>query len=257
MRSVKIDEKFNEKLNRDPVADVEKLFNKHHSEFNHEEGVMMLANAFHANETKRNYLKSLGDTHFSISWNEFIKIIESYGFKEGLKYDIEHNGYSDQKYVDEAALYYHPEKGLVIWATSYSNKTSLNSGTLYGQITTNEKVSYKTVKSEYWDTEYQQMEMSETLQKTYDSLFKCSHDAFADIETGVKFSYDVREALINKIEQIDKNSVFIKEWTKKPFLWFLDYNEEKIENYDYEAITKEKISKCPEELQNILKVYSQ
>jgi hypothetical protein len=248
MKNVKIDNKFDEILSVDPIAEVEKVLNKHHSEFNHDEGLMMLVNALHTNEIKSNYLKSLGDTHFSISWDDFISLIESYGFKKGLRYNFDHrNGES----IEEAVLYYHPEKGLVIWATSYFN--GLNGGTMYGQVKSREKVEYETV-IDKWG-ERQVMKMTDKLEEAYKSLNKCSHGSFCDIETGLDFHYDVREALINKIEQIGENLEFVTKWNKKPFLWFLDYTEEKDPNYDYVAITKEKISKCPVELQEIVSIY--
>ncbi|PHA03024.1 hypothetical protein COE51_01390 [Bacillus pseudomycoides] len=249
MKKVKIDNKFNEMLNCDPIAETEKVLNKHHSEFNRDEGLLMLANALHTNEIKANYLKSLGDTHFSISWDEFINIIESYGFKEGLRYDFQHD---NGKCTDEAALYYYPEKGLVIWATSYWNKKSLNSGKLYGQVKSKEKIEYETV-SDKWG-ERQIIKWTGTLKSSSQSLNDCSHGAFMDIETGIDFDYDVREALINKIEQIGNHLEFLSKWNKKQFLWFLDYAEEKQPDYDYKEITKEKIMKCPKELQEILAV---
>lgn len=250
MRKVQIDKNFNEALKRDPIAEVEQVLNKHHSEFDRKDGLMMLSNAFHVNKQKSDYLKSLGDTHFGTKWDEFIDIIESNGFIVGLKYDFKHD-----EYTDEAALYYHPQKGLVIWATSYFNKSSLNGGEMYGEVKTNEKVEYETIKNHVWNTEYKQIQPSETLKKGFESLNGCSHDALSGIETGVTFKYDVREALINKIEQIGDHLVFVNEWTEKPFLWFLDYTEEKIDGYDYKEITKDKIGRCPEELQQILKVY--
>lgn len=251
MAKVKIDGQMNDKLNRDPIAEVEKVLGKNHSEFNREESQMMLANAFLANYRKADYLKGLGDTHFGMSWNEFIEIIQSYGFKEGHKYDFEH---SNGEYIDEAALYYHPEKGLVIWATSYFNKSSVNGGTLYGQLTTNEKVEYVIEKNEMFNTEYKRLKMTDSLQKSMNSLNNCSHGAFINIEQGIEFSLDVREGLINKIEAIGNGGLeFVKQWNQKTFLWLLDFNEEK-SAYDRDEINKEKISKCPEELQQIVKV---
>ena len=251
MTKVKIDGRMNEKLRVDPISDTEKFFNKHYSEFNKEENLMMLANAFRINTQKADYLKGLGDTHFGMSWDKFISIIESYGFKVGYKYDFEHD---NGEYADEAALYYHPEKGLVIWATSYFNKSSVNGGKLYGQLKTNEKIEFETVKNEAWGTEYKQMKMTDSLKKSFEPLNNCSHGAFMNIETGIEFSLDVREGLINKLEAIGNGGLeFVKEWNNKSFLWFLDFEEEK-GNYDREEITNEKISKCPEELQQILKV---
>ena len=44
-----------------------------------------------------------------------------------------------------------------------------------------------------------------------------------------------------------------KIWTKKnKFLWFVNYVEENKENFDYKEITKNKILKCPKEMQEII-----
>jgi len=250
MKKVEIDKNYKELLKRDAVSEAESVFKKSYTEFTPEESSMMFASAYHMNQNTKNYLKGLGDTHFGISWNEFKNIIESYGFILGLKYDFQ-----NESYTDEAVLYYYPQKGLVIWATSYGNKESLNGGTLYGEVKATEKVEFEDVYNERLNVTFKEMRPSDKLKKGIESLRNCSHNAYRDIETGIRFSYDVREALINTIEEIGENLEMVKVWNEKPFLWFLDYKEDKVPGYNNEELTKEKIRKCPLGLQKMLGVY--
>lgn len=234
MQVTKIDATINRELEYDAMAEIEKMLGKHHHEFTSEERSLFLGHAFAMNQLKKQRLMELGDTHFDMFWDEFISIIKTYGFQEGLRYDIQH----DDTYVDEAILYYHKEKGLIIWATSYLNKKVVNGGKLYGEIQ---------VKAD--------IEPSNAYLQTLSyALSRCSHAPLNEIQMGVHFSYDIREGLINTIERINQVVPFNSIWKQKQFLWFLDYQEEK-GNHDYEAINKEKINQSAIELQNIVAVY--
>lgn len=252
MRKTTIDKDLNKKLNIDPIADVEKILNKHHSEFNKEDGLLSLSYAAMVNKSKGEHLKRLRDTYFSMSWNELLNIITNFGFVKGLQYEFDYNAYGESN-KEEAILYYHPTKGLVLWATSWGNKTSVNGGTLYGQVKSKEDISYET-KTNRWGDSWDQIIMTDTLRKGIDSLDRCSHGAYANIEHGIEFSYDIREGLINRIEQIGEHLEFLTEWNNKQFLWFLDYTEDEVEDYDYRERTLDKLKKSTEELQQIVKV---
>lgn len=52
-------------LQRDSIAETEKLFgNKHWSEFNETENMIMLIKAMEDNKAKSEHLQSIGDTHW-------------------------------------------------------------------------------------------------------------------------------------------------------------------------------------------------
>lgn len=247
-KMVKIEEGFNKILSVDPIAEIEKFLGKHHSEFSNEEEKLMLAHALHVNAAKNDYMTSLGDTSFRTTWNEFINIIKSYGFKEALHYDYEYKGTT----TEQALLYYHPTKGLIIWATSYFNGTSLNSGTLHGQVRYPETIERIAVENQ-WGTR-NEIVMTDNLKSGINSLRGCSHDAYSDIDKGITFSYDIRGALINKIEEIGTHLEFCSPWVSEQFLWFLDLKEQQTKDRDYKEITKEKILKCPDEFKSIVQV---
>lgn len=160
-----------------------------------------------------------------MSWQDFKSLLTTYGFKIGLEYDITH----DENEVDEAIIYYHPQKGLVLWATSFWNKKSINGGTVYGMIE--------------WDD-----------WKVACNVFSgCSHGGNGEDKNIRDFSYDIREGLIHKLNRIDSTVKYLPKWQGiTPFLWFVDYNEDDVEGYDYKTITNEKILKCPKELQEII-----
>ncbi len=164
-----------------------------------------------------------------MTWNDFKMLIKKQGFVPALEYDFIYNGFSEPA-TEEAIIYYHPIKGLIIFATSFSDKTSINGGNLYGEIQANNKEDCSIIWK--WLSTGGCIDQDKMIYQT---------------------SHDVREGLFSKLELLESAGIFLSTWTKKDrFLWFVDYVESKQPGYDYEAITKEKIAKCPEEMQNII-----
>lgn len=215
-------------LDYDPIYEAEKISGKsHHSEFNNDDMMLAMGISMLSGETKKSILKEAGDTYFGIEWNVFIALIKSYGFKEALTYDFIDNQRGETK-TEEAIIYY-DDNGFVIWAESYGGKDCINSGKIYGQIEVNKDFD------------------------RCDVLSHCSNGYFSDNK--VYFDKDIREGLINTINKVKKHSLPIKTWEHPSFLWFVDYMELKEDGYDYEQITKSKISKCPQEFQDIVLRY--
>lgn len=213
-------------LQRDTIAETEEKFGgKHWSKFNDIENLLMMGNAMRDNQGKAEHLKAIGDTYWGVSWQEFLTLLTKHGFIQALKYDINHG---DD--VDEAIVYYHPQKGLVIWATSFYNKTVINSGNLYGEIKANSKEDCKAV----WRN--------------------ISTGGCIDKEEMIySTKQDVREGLFHKISSLESAGTFLLKWSKKNrFLWFVDYVEDDEPGYDYKTITAAKIDRCPQELRSIV-----
>ncbi len=223
-----MDKKTEEVLTKDSLYESEKIFDgKHYSEFDKFEQAFSMLKFMNDNEAKKEHLKNIGDTHWGITWDEFKNLIESHGFIEGLKYDLKH-----EDYTDEVIIYYHPQKGLIIYAESYWGKERINGGNLYGEIQANSKEDCSTI----WKW--------------------LSSGGCIDVDNMIyETSHDIREGLFSKLETLESAGRFLPKWTNKNrFLWFVDYIENKIPGYDYKTITRKKIMKCPKELQDIVGV---
>lgn len=217
---------LDEVLNFDVIDNMEKLANKRVDDFSDDEICGMFGAFMLINKRKEDQLVDSHDTYFSMSWDYFIGLIKENGFKEGLEYEFEDPSYDD-KHTEKAILYYR-EDGLVIWATSYGNKTSVNGGTLYGELQVDKKTFNRSV------------------------LMNCSNGYFDDNK--VSFTIDVREALFHILNRIESAASFIPVWEERnKFLWFLDFTEDDIPDYDYAAISKDKIQRSTDGLKRIMK----
>jgi hypothetical protein len=217
-------------LTHDSLADTEQILGgKHWSQFNDKENMFSLGKFMIDNQIKDEHLKSIGDTHFGMSWNEFKKLIQQHGFINAYSYKLDYKGWSNPT-KEEVIIYYHQKKGLIIYAESFNNKTTVNGGKLYGEIKANNTESEKVI----WK---------------WLSTGGCIDADNMIYDT----SHDVREGLFSKLNELESAGTFLNKWTKKDrFLWFVDYVEDDVEGYDYKKITLDKIKKCPKELQDII-----
>lgn len=219
-----MDNRTEKLLRQDSLAETEKIFNnKHWSQFDKQEQAFSMVKFMFDNKIKEEHLKSVGDTYFNMTWSDFITLIESYDFIAP-----KHGYINEPDRIEEAILFYYPSKGLVLWATSFGNKDHINDGKVYGMA------EYKD-----WET-------------CYKALSGCSHGGSGE-DNILHFDYDIREGLIHTLNKIDSNLKLLSKWQgRTPFMWFLDYAEEAKDEYDYKAITKSKIKRCPKELQDII-----
>ena len=225
-----MDYKTEQILTKDSLSESEQIFGgKHWSQFSEFENQFSIMSFMRDNEVKEEYLKSINDTYFGMSWSYFKDLIKEKGFIDGYSYEVKYKGYSKPT-TEEIIIWYHPQKGLIIYAESYSNKASVNGGKLYGEIQANSK------------------EDEEVIWKWL------STGGCVDIDNLIWYtSHDIREGLFSKLDTLESVGKFLNRWVKKDrFLYFVDYIESKIENYDYEKITKEKIKKCPKEMREII-----
>lgn len=213
-------------LTKDSLAESERILGKtHYSEFNDFENGFAFSKLIYDNKKKTNHLKSIGDTHWGMKWNEFKDLIRKHGFVVGLEYDFKY-----ESGTEEAIIYYHPTKGLIIFTTSYGQKDSINGGNLYGEIKANSEEDCQTV--------WRWMSTGGYI-KDSDMVYETSHD--------------VREGLFAKLDTLETAGKFLNKWINKDrFLWFADYAETKIDGYDYKKITQSKIEKLPQECRDII-----
>jgi hypothetical protein len=219
-------DKITEKvLMHDTIAESEKILGRdHHSQFDDKDMQFVIWKAALDNQTKKDYLQSIGDTHFGMTWDEFKNMLVNYGFINGLTYKFDY-----KKRKEEAIIYYQPIKGMIVFATSWDNK-SVNSGNLYAEIKANSKEDRETI----W---------------RWLSTGGCIDSENMIYET----QHDVREGLFSKLNELETAGTFLNRWTnQKRFLWFVDYAESKKKGYDNTIITQQKINKLPKEARAIM-----
>lgn len=217
-------------LNFDPIATAETLIGKRHEDWDVEtDGMAALGLAMLTNESKREYLESIGDTHFGITWNDFIEIAKAYGFKCGFCQKFTGTGWSDKKGIEEEEIiFFHEEKGLILYAESFDGK-SVNSAKVYGEVKLNENK----IEEDQWN-----------------ALNGCSHGGNGN--GTMYFNVDVREGFRFHLDAVSEAFEFSKSWSKVQFLWFLNYMDTKKKNYNYEQINKKKIASCTPEVRKII-----
>lgn len=217
-------------LNFDPIATAEALIGKRHEDWDVEtDGMAALGIAMLADESKRKHLESIGDTHFGITWNDFIEIAKAYGFKCGFCQKFTGTSWSDEKGIEEEEIiFFHEEKGLILHAESFNGK-SVNSAKVYGEV----KLNGDKIEEDQWN-----------------ALNGCSHGGNGN--GTMYFNVDVREGFRFHLDAVSEAFEFSKSWSKVPFLWFLNYMDTKKKNYNYEKINKTKIASCTPEVRKII-----
>lgn len=215
-------------LNFDPVATAEDLIGKRHKDWDVEEGKSALGLVMLANQSKREHLERLGDTHYGITWKDFIEIAKAYGFKCGFCQKFIGTGWSDEKGIEEEEIiFFHEEKGLILHAESFDGK-SVNSAKVYGEVKINETFT----------------------ENQCDALNGCSHGGNGN--GTMYFNVDVREGFRFHLDALSEAFEFSTSWTKVQFLWFLNYMDTEKKNYNYEKINKQKIKACTPEVKKII-----
>lgn len=224
-----MNEKTKNILSFDPIATAETLIGKRHDDWNIEtEGMAALEIAMLSNQAKKEHLKSIGDTHFGITWQDFIEIAKAYGFKCGFCQKFTGTGWSYEGIEEEEIIFFHEEKGLILHAESFGGK-SVNSAKVYGEVKLN-------------DGELERCQ--------WDALDGCSH---CDNGNGTMcFEVDVREGFRFHLDAVSEAFELSTSWSKVPFLWFLNYMDTKNKNYSCEKINKQKIDVCTPEVRKII-----
>lgn len=220
-------------LTIDSVGDFEKQIGKKREEWTETDQLEFLKYAVVNNQIKGNYLKEMGDTHFGMTWEEFLTLCRKQGFEVAYRNDFVDDLY-DEINTEEEIVLFHKEKGLILYANSYRCKTSVGSAKLYGEI---------------------RMKEDSNSHVAYQVLSACSFEG-----TGlgtILVSLDLREGMIANLSKLEGSYNFVNPWNKMPFIWFLNYVEEarisqSIFDMSYEKINQEKIALMSSEAQQIM-----
>lgn len=191
-------------------------------------------------------MRAFGDTHLGMSWDEFLTILGMSGFILGMERTYALDRVCPEavmaKHEEVAVLFYHPTKGLVVYATSFSyGKTSprvVNKAMLYGEAVPKTGVDTDVVRRH---------------------LYTCSFTVTPErpLEDGVLFSSDARCGLVNQIAAIEAVCFLMPSWTDVPDLWFLDPSEMRREDFSHRhEINRDRIAECPDDCQAIFGDYA-
>jgi hypothetical protein len=198
-------------------------------------------------------LSKMDDTLFSDKFERTISLIESSVFNFKLEYKNQFNNPFDHL-KEEERIYWSEEKGIVIYINSHcSNHNSLKA---YFALEYTPKGNTR----EEQDLHYNN-EVSPHLLRMSHGPFYLREDGYGETTTlmvGTRqthASLDGRGAMFYRLMSIDLSPYihFAKEWNEQPFLWFVNYEEDKVPGYSYENITQSKIAQCSEAFQKFLK----
>lgn len=165
------------------------------------------------------------DTHHGITWNEFKRIVKSYGFELGFRKKFIGTTWVGGDSKEEENIFFHKEKGLILYAESFSTKFVYKAN-VYGELKINEN-------------ELSQMQRY--------ALASTSHGTDGD---RVYFKADVREGLYAKLDSISASFEFAKQWKKlNPF-----FNLSNSFENQTRKVTREKLKESSSEVCSIVSI---
>lgn len=196
---------------------------------------LMVAN----NKEKENVLKELNDTHFGMTFAEFIALIESKGFVKVYEEEFP-NPHGKESIKEKLVVYW--KDGILLHATSHSN--SLNGGSILFNWEPNPNLERYTALNgcSHGPIIIGKTEPKPFYNKWTNETEMRTENIYSDARDG---SYDVREGLFLKISDLEEQGKFVSPWIEPPFLWLVNYNENKVPGYDYKKITYNKILGFP------------
>lgn len=206
---------INELHKRDPLAEAEKITGISYKD---SDTVTLLGMSIMQDiqEKKKAAAHINFDSHFSMTLEEYIKVIERIGFKKIYEREFEGTYSKDTLFV-----YWFKEKSILLKFDSHGGDR-INGGNFYYNIKPNDIGNF-TARS------------SGGLR---DGIWAGSHDC--------------REAIKHHIEMLSEQGTFLTQWVESPFLWLLHYMDSKVKGYDYKAINKQIIDQFPQEVKDAI-----
>lgn len=176
---------------------------------------LILALASLHNARKGEILAKLDDTGYRTDLNNYQRILVEEGFEKVLELDFIGQPY---QYAEKYFIYWNPEGTLICFDTYDSN--IVNSAKLYYQV--RRKKNFRQSSGGYTN-----------------GVWCGDHDA--------------RESLRYTLNMLRTESEILPVWQYDNFMWLLHYMDTKTENYDYEAINRERLAMLPEHVQTAIK----
>jgi hypothetical protein len=211
-------------LRTDPLADAERLTGKSYKD---DESTMALGFLMHLGHSERKAaaLQQADDSWFSMDLAATLALYDRLGFKEVLCDEFTGRSYGDEPEPTETfRVLWHP-KGILAKVESY-NGDGRNSTTIYYNV-----------------------RVRDVQDRTWGHCIS-SGRLRGDVYVGY---HDAREGARRAIERWEEVGDFLPVWVEQPFLWLLTYTDSDVEGYDYKAITAERISRLPQNVQGAIR----
>lgn len=193
------------------------------------------------NSSKDDCLKRFNDSYLGISWADFIKIVENYGFKEAYSKDFTSTNFlhSNEKVKEKEVFYSYSQKNLILHAESFGNYVC--SAKVYGEIIGNIDTFNK---------------------EQLAALAKCSYIPHKNNRISIIIPVvEGFKTILNSLFEILTFS--LQPWSYIPFICFSNYAESKkitlnhkkiSDEINIEALALEKLNSSSDELKKIVNI---
>ncbi len=217
---------IDEGLEFDPIAEAERITGRSYKEDASVTALGVLIGMQHREKVDAELFLNRDTNSYQQTCDEFCATVEDVGFQKVLEdpFTDPHSGRPEL-----LRIYWMP--GFLAFFTSFHGRA--NDAKIYFDFVPNE------------DGEF-----------NHRALNQCSHGGTKSFRDGgaprFECSYDFRQGLRNKIEQLRKCGTIPEKWEDVPFLWLCDYAQTEEEGYDYKAIANERISRLPEHVREMI-----
>ena len=209
-------------LSFDPLEAAERLTGSSYKESPGTASLGM-AMAQEHNRLKSRALSKAHDTFYDITFDDYLEVLKSLGFKELLSGVI--TGTEDE-WEDKWVVYW--RDGVLIFSDSYWGGKGLNSGNAYFNYSSDDEKGPRP----------QGFSGSVVLDDTGGRVWVGS--------------IDVRQGLRHRLTAMEQNGRLLGVWVEQPFLWLLHYNDTKTPGYSSKDINKQRVAQLPIEVQKAI-----
>jgi len=262
-------------LKYDSLSEAEKITGKSYKEDELTGKIGFMNHVLHS-QKKNDLLNSVDDTTFSESEEEYLRKVTDFGFEILLKDEFETKEGKERFYI----MFHRKYSILLSWDTF---RGSRNGGKLYYNFIIPESGRFDMTSSGgcvnhsekpysyLFNQDITQHMLPDELRNTqpkwktcddwdeYDKQLKIWESKVDDYLLDKKLitiwsgDHDCREGLKHNMNKIAEQTTFLKKWVNQPFLWLLHHGDTEKADYDYKEINKERISRLPKDIQEIIK----
>ena len=168
------------------------------------------------NKAKAAALRDSLDSYYNMPFADALDLFADLGFAEVL-----HDNFAGTYGPEEYVILWHPD-GILATCESYMGDRNNSSKILY---------NYR-----HHDGRYP-------------SGLTSSGHMFGEVWVG---DHDAREGVRHNLDALRAEGEFLPVWVERQFLWLLTYMDSKVEGYDYQAITAERVNRLPENVRRAI-----